>query len=164
MSRRHITGNLRPLHHPHRRHVVISHLCVIRPHSHPRYLRSVRHSTNLSSTSLSPLPYQSKLEKCGQNASPAVFCQGLQVDQLEVNVIIVVFCASVYLIILGSCICSFVESRASRSYGKRRNKALSCITKIGERLGRNLPRSRIIFDILFILSFIGYFWQFRWSH
>lgn len=40
----HITGNLCPLHHPHRRHVAIIHLCAVRLHNSPGCLRFLRHS------------------------------------------------------------------------------------------------------------------------
>jgi len=95
--------------------------------------------TNFSAVSLSPLPYQSKLDKCGQNPPPVVFCQGLSVSDSGLDTLVVMVCISVYVIILGSSISSFVESRPLYSNGKRRNKVLSCFTKIREALEGNLP-------------------------
>ena len=173
--------------------------------------------TKLSCTALSPLPFQSQLDKCGQNAPLAVFCQGIQycwnewmweailidysidrmeselqgcyilhgcvyakellaeseravsatvahrrglwqVSQPKVNTLIVIFCALVYLIILGFSVCSYVQSRISHSYGGKKNKALAFIAMIHEVLG---PQCRwgefhVICDFLFLCSFIRY--------
>jgi hypothetical protein len=122
--------------------------------------------TNFSSASLSPLPYQSKLDKCGQNPPPVVFCQGLSVSQPELNTLVVIICISVYVIILGCTVCSYVERRPFCSGGIRRNKVISCFTKIRELLAGNLPRPmQTVSDIMFLLPNIGYFLLFRpfWS-
>lgn len=115
--------------------------------------------TNFSSASLSPLPYQSKLDKCGQNAPPVVFCQGLPLSGPEFDFLIVAFCVIIYLIILGLSICSYVECRNSHSYGKRRSKALSYITKYREELASDLPGwwlTYMLYDFLFLSMLIAY--------
>jgi hypothetical protein len=113
---------------------------------------------NFSSASLSPLPYQSKLDKCGQNPPPVIFCQGLSVSQPELDTLVVVLCILVYVIILGCSVCSYVGKKPFYSGGIRRNKVISCFTKMGELLEGSLPRPmQTMLDVMFLLLNIGYF-------
>jgi hypothetical protein len=117
---------------------------------------------NFSSASLAPLPYQSQLDKCGQNPPPVVYCRGLEVSDPGLDALVVIFCIVVYLIILGSSVCSYVESRPSYRDGKRTSKVVSCFAKIRETLEGSLPRPlQTSIDIMFLLSNGGYFLLFR---
>lgn len=119
---------------------------------------------DLSSASLSPLPYQAKLDKCGKNAPPVVFCQGMPVSNRELEVLIVVCCAAVHLIISISSIRSYVTSRISQHDTEKRNKIFSLITKVCERLGDIASGQRYLirfWDIPLVFSFVVYCLQFR---
>lgn len=120
--------------------------------------------TDLSSASLSPLPYQAKLDKCGKNAPPPVFCQGIPVSSRELHVMIVVCCAAVYLIISSSCIRSYAESRTSQHDTGKRHKAFSFVAKVCDRLGEIASEQRYglrFWDVPLIFSFVVYCLQFR---
>jgi hypothetical protein len=122
--------------------------------------------TNFSSASLSPLPYQSKLDKCGQHPPPVVFCQGLPLSDTDLEAIIAMICIPVYLSILGCTVCSYMGRRPSYNGGIRRNKVISFFTKFGELLEGNLPRPMQTFwDVMFLIPNSIYFLLFRpfWS-
>lgn len=123
--------------------------------------------TNFSSASLSPLPYQSKLDKCGQNPPPVVFCQGLPVSQPELMTGVIVLCILAYILILSCTVRSYVERRHILSGSMRRNNVVSRFMKFCGPIEGNVPRLiRTVFgDILFLFLNIGYFLLFRpfWS-
>jgi hypothetical protein len=119
--------------------------------------------TKLSATSLIPLPYQSKLDKCGQNAPPVVFCQGIMLSE-PLNEVIVIFCIAVYLVILGCAISTYVQSNALHSLGKRRSSVFSRILEIRKRFSGIPNQYRIdlvFYEGLFLAWFVLYFLQFE---
>jgi hypothetical protein len=117
----------------------------------------------LSSASLSPLPYQSKLDKCGQNAPPVVYCQGIMLSEPQ-NILMITFCTGVYFGILGIVITTYVESKASHSLRKRRNTAwfyIAKIRKVSSGISVLCGLDRVLYEINFLIWFIVYFLQFR---
>jgi hypothetical protein len=87
--------------------------------------------TNLSGVCLSSLPYQSKLDKCGQNPPPVVFRKGLGTSDINFDASVVMFCILVYFIILGNHVrlYSYLEGRPFCGDGKMGNRVLSYFKK-----------------------------------
>lgn len=83
---------------------------------------------------LSPPNLLSKLDKCGYNAPPIILC-GASWDTSPdiIDTSTVIFCALVYLLVLGTCVLTFLERR-SLVHGKRRNKGVSFNKKVRELL------------------------------
>jgi hypothetical protein len=118
----------------------------------------------LSPEFLSPPNLLAKLDKCGHNAPPIVFCGGQWDASPEIlDTTTVIFCASVYLLILGTCVLTFLERR-SLVHGKRRNKGVSFVKKIREALEHAPGRYayNYLVDLFFNVFFASYFMKF-WS-
>ena len=117
---------------------------------------------NLSPEFLSTPNLLEKLDKCGYNAPPIVLCGASWDTSLDIiNTLTVIFCASVYLLILKTCVLTFLK-RQSLVHRKRRNKGVSFIKKVRETLeyAPGLYVHHLAGNLTFNLLFVFYCMKF----